>query len=394
MNQPAPVLLLGMSATGLGALRLLGRAGVTCYGVGDHGRTPAYWSRYCRHGISLPPGAIDNEIVKTLEDFAARVPVPPVLLPTSDRFVHLVSSRRAQLESRYRLLLPDHTLIEDLLDKQRFADRAQVGGATVPRSAMLRGLGELPGIARHLGFPTIVKPACKEHRSASGIPKVILLEREEDIAATVDRYAGCDGVPFLAQEYIPGGDRQHLSVAVCLDHRVEVLATFTARKQRQGNMGAGVGTYVEAFQDAEAEQDAVALLRALKYVGVAEVEFKRHAHTGRLYLIEVNPRVWTQVTLPGACGLNFPLMFYALAAGLSVPTARRTRRRFAWQSLWDDFYNTFRRGGYLAAGIVSRWQWLRQSAQARVGPYLDLRDPLPAVAQLLHVVRRAAKWPM
>lgn len=392
-GEPAPVLLLGMSATGLGALRLLGHAGVTCCGVDDHGRTPAYWSRYCRRGICLPSGAIDDDILKVLDSFSARAPIPPVLLPTSDRFAHLVSSRRAQLSPRYQLLLPDHALIEDLLDKQRFVQCAQAGGATVPRSVMLRGLAELPSIARHLGLPIIVKPASKEHRDRSGIPKVILLEREEEIAATLDRYAACNGVPFLAQDYIPGDDRQHLSVAVCLDRRAEVVATFTARKRRQGNLGAGVGTYVERFQDAEAEQIAATLLRSLKYVGVAEVEFKRHAHTGRLYVIEVNPRVWTQVTLPGACGLNFPLMFYCLATGLPLPTARMTRRRIAWQSLWGDFYNTFRRGGYREAGMVSRWQWLTQSARAHVGPYLDLRDPLPALVELLHVAREIVRRP-
>jgi len=393
MNQRAPVLLLGMSATGLGALRLLGRAGVTCYGVDDHGRTPAYWSRYCRHGICLPAGADDDDIMKVLDDFSTRAPIPPVLLPTSDRFVRFVSSRREQLDSRYQLLLPDHELVEDLLDKQRFAQCAQVGGAAVPRSVALRGLGELPSLTGHLALPIILKPACTEHRSEFVIPKVILLEREEEFAATLDRYSACNGVPFLAQEYIPGGDRQHLSVAVCLDRRSEVVATFTARKNRQGNLGAGVGTYVERFQDAEAEQSATALLRSLKYVGVAEVEFKRHAHTGRLYVIEVNPRVWTQVALPGACGLNYPLMFYCLATGLPLPTAQVTQRRIAWQSLWDDFYNTFRRGGYREAGMVSRWQWLRQTAQAHVGPFWDLRDPLPALVQLWQVARQVVRRP-
>ena len=388
MNHFAPVVLLGMSATGLGALRLLGRAGVSCYGVDNCGRPPAYWSRYCRQGTCLPSSATDDDILKVLDDFSARAPLTPVLLPTSDRFVRLVSSRRAQLDSGYQLLLPDHELIEDLLDKQRFAQCAEVGGGIVPRSVMLQGLGELPSIARDLGLPIIVKPACKEHRGISGIPKVILLEREEEIAATLDRFAACNSVPLLAQEYIPGDDLQQVSVAVCLGRQAEVVATFTARKMRQGNLGAGVGTYVENFEDAEAEQVATALLRSLKYVGVAEVEFKRHADTGRLYLIEVNPRMWTQVTLPGACGLNFPLMFYCLATGMPLPTARVTQRKVAWQSLWDDFYNTFRRGGYRAAGMVSWLQWLRQSARAHVGAYFDLRDPLPGLAQLVDVARQ------
>ena len=185
---------------------------------------------------------------------------------------------------------------------------------------------------------------------------------------------------------------QQLSVAVCVDQQAEVAATFTARKVRQGNLGSGVGTYVEAYRDAEAEQIAASLLQNLKYIGVAEVEFKRHAETGQLFLIEVNPRLWTQVALPGACGLNFPYMFYCLASGMSLPALRVNWRASSWQSLWDDFYNTFRRGGYLAAGKVSRKQWVVQSLQARVGAFFCLKDPLPALAQLRDVVKQVFRF--
>ena len=242
-------------------------------------------------------------------------------------------------------------------------------GRSCLRGAGLSALGELPGLAARLGLPLILKPARAVPGLAADIPKVILIERDEDVAAVQHRHADCAGVPFLAQEYIPGADRQHLSVAVCLDRRLSVVATFTARKRRQANHGAGVGTCVESFQDPEAEEAAIALLRGLGYVGVAEVEFKRHAHIGRLYVIEVNPRLWTQVVLAGACGINFPLLFYRLAAGLpelAQPVAWRSR---TWQDLWEDFYQTFRRGGYRDAGDVSVAQWIGQAVQAQVGPY-------------------------
>jgi predicted ATP-grasp superfamily ATP-dependent carboligase len=384
----APVMLLGMSATALGTLQLLGGAGIRCYGVDDHRRTPTYWSRYCRHGTCLPAGATDDDILKVLHEFAANEKVSPVLLPTSDRFVRLASSRRAELDANYQLLLPENELVEDLLDKQRFAECALRCGVTVPRSVMLSGFGELPGIAEEMGLPIIIKPACKDDRAITGIPKVIILEHEQQIAAAVDRYGAITGVPLLAQEYIPGGDTEQLSVAVCVDRNAEVIATFTGRKVRQGNLGSGVGTYVERFQDTEAEQIAADLLRRLKYVGVGEVEFKRHAKTKQLYLIEVNPRVWTQIKLPAACGLDFPLLFYCLATGRSLPTGRVTERSVAWQSLWDDFYNTFRGGGYRAAGLVSTPRWIKQSLQARVGAYFQLRDPLPGLAQLVDAAKQ------
>jgi predicted ATP-grasp superfamily ATP-dependent carboligase len=217
---------------------------------------------------------------------------------------------------------------------------------------------------------------------------VLIVDSKEQVAAARTRLAACAGARVVAQEFIPGPDTHHLSVAVCLDRKAEVVATFTARKRRQGNRGAGVGTYVESFQDAEAEAAAVSLLQDLKYVGVAEVELKRHAQDGRPYVIEVNPRLWTQVGLPAACGLNFPLLVYQLAAGLPVPAQTLAWRRVLWQDLWDDFYWTFRHGGYSEGGDVSRFQWLGQSWQAHVRPYFTPRDPGPSVYRMWQVARQ------
>jgi predicted ATP-grasp superfamily ATP-dependent carboligase len=393
MTARPPAVLLGMSETGLGALRLLGRAGVTCLGVDTIGRAPAYWSRYCHQGVVLPREATDDAILQALCELAARAPRPPVLLPTSDRYVHLISRERGRLWSCFQMLLPEHEVVEDLLDKHRFARRAEAIRADIPRGVSLRGLEELPSLVSQLALPLILKPIHQPRNRAARVPKVILVEQQEQVAAVQRRYADCAGVLFIAQEYIPGADAQHLSVAVCLDRQRDVVATFTARKQRQTNHGAGVGTYVESSHDPEAEASAIALLRNFGFVGLAEIEFKRHAQTGRLYVIDVNPRLWTQVALPGACGLNFPLLCYGLASGLSVPRPDRPLAwpQRSWQDLCDDFYETFRRGGYRATGDITCAQWFRQSVRARVGPYFAWCDPLPAAARFQRVARQLAQ---
>jgi predicted ATP-grasp superfamily ATP-dependent carboligase len=183
-------------------------------------------------------------------------------------------------------------------------------------------------------------------------------------------------------------------VAACLDRHGEVVASFTARKRRQGTKGTGVGLYVESFDDTEAQTAAINLLRALKCVGLAEVEIKRHAQTGRLYVIEINPRVWLQVSLAAACGINFLALYHALAADLPVPAidAPATHRKAAWQDLCHDCHATFRSGGYRGAGKVSILGWLWQSLRARQGPFFDLRDPLPAAAWICHLSSKVFVW--
>jgi predicted ATP-grasp superfamily ATP-dependent carboligase len=382
-----------MSETGLSALRLLGRVGVRCHGVDvfdtANRRAPAYWSRYYCGGAVLPHRATDEEVLSALDEVAASVSLPPVILPTSDRYVRLTSRCRDQLQRSFRLLLPEAALIEDLLDKDRFARRAQAIQASVPRTGALRGLSDLPVLAAELGLPLILKPARREGL-VLGLPKALRIEKQEEIAVAQAKYAGCPEGLLVVQEYVPGPDTHHVSVAVCLDRRCEVLMTFTSRKRRQGNGGAGVGTYVERIDEPEAEANAVALLRSLGYVGVAEVEFKRHARTGKLYVIEINPRLWSQTHLAGACGLNFPHLMYCLAAGLPLPALPAKRRIKSWQDLWGDFYEVFRRDGYHATGEVSVMQWLGQSLRAGAGPYFAFDDLLPVAAHALSVARENA----
>ncbi|MDB5172102.1 MAG: hypothetical protein JWN51_875 [Phycisphaerales bacterium] len=378
-----------MTETGLSTLRLLGRAGVECHGLDAIEPLPAFWSRYCRRGVRLPQDSTDEQIIEAAVAFAAKLPPRPVLIPTSDRMVQLVSRARARLEPLYRMTLPDESVIEDLLDKSRFAQRTGAMSAVAPRGLTISGVKEIPAALAQLGLPMILKPVRQGDIAGTNFPKVLLLETPAQVAHAREHYAGCNGLRLVAQEYIPGNSQQQISVAACLDRDGRVLAAFTARKRRQGTSGTGVGLYVEAFHDPEAQAAAVALLQELKCHGIAEVELKRHPETGKLYVIEINPRVWLQVTLPFARGINFPHVLYSLAAGQTPPSAPQNgapHRPAAWQDFFHDGHATFRPNGYHAKGEISVLGWLKESVKARTGPYAALRDPLPTMVWMASVL--------
>jgi predicted ATP-grasp superfamily ATP-dependent carboligase len=397
MSDRPAVLILGMSETGLSALRLLGRSGIRCYALDALEPTPALWSRYCRgRVVRLAPDTPEEQVLDAIIAMAARMPPRPVLIATSDRMVQLISRARHRLERFYRLLLPDRHLVEDLLDKSRFARKAPACGAIVPRSTTITGIHRLPDAIASLGVPLILKTFRQGDIAGTTFPKALVIRSEEDARAAQAKHGdSCGSLRLIAQEFIPGDDLQQLSIGACLDRNGEVVASFTARKRRQGTKGTGVGLYVETVEDAEAQTTALNLLRALKCVGLAEVELKRHAQTGQLYVIEINARVWLQVSLAAAaCGINFPALYYTLAADQPLPAidAHKSHRRAAWQDLCHDCHATFRRGGYRAAGSVSVLGWLRQSLRASEGPFLDFRDPLPAVAWMCHLAGKAFFW--
>ena len=51
-------------------------------------------------------------------------------------------------------------------------------------------------------------------------------------------------------------------------------------------------TFVETVEDTATSATAGHLLRALRYTGIEEVEFKRDPRDGKLKLLDINPPVW------------------------------------------------------------------------------------------------------
>src|SRR5262249_26793102 len=64
--------------------------------------------------------------------------------------------------------------------------------------------------------------------------------------------------------------------------------------------------------DPEMYRAAAKLADALRYTGVAMIEFKQNPKTGERALIEINARVWGSLALSIAAGLDFPRYLYEL----------------------------------------------------------------------------------
>lgn len=389
---PRLVIVLGMSETGLGAMRLLGARGVRCWGVDVALDLPGFRSRHCRRRIHVPTGLTASELTSILRCAVHGTSERPVLLPTADGFVKLLSDARDALRDRFHVALPPADLVDDLLDKQRFSDLAARAGLRTPRSVSVDGLDAVPAAAAAVGFPAVVKLRVPMDKEYSTLPKAIVLRTGADaraLAAAGPLGYGARGV--VVQEYVPGGDDHHVSVALALDARSRTLATFVSRKRRQGNGGAGVGTFVESHADPEAVRATRLLLERSGYVGVAETELKRHAVTGELFVIEVNPRLWSQVVLPAALGIDFPLLACRIATGAADAEAEPPAAPCAWQDLFSDLYWTFGRGGYFRRGEVSLAGWLRQTLASRAHPYFSWDDPGPALHRAWQGLTRATR---
>ena len=115
---------------------------------------------------------------------------------------------------------------------------------------------------------------------------------------------------LIYQEPIPGGGGTQWSYSGFFVEG-EPVAAFTACRRRQKPPDFGrASTYVLALYDKEVEQQSRKVLSALKYTGLAEVEWKRDPRDGRLKFLEVNLRCWGWHTLASRVVGNLPAMLY------------------------------------------------------------------------------------
>ena len=100
----------------------------------------------------------------------------------------------------------------------------------------------------------------------------------------------------------------------------ELKSAFCHRRLREKPPSGGVSVYRESIPlDHNLVDKSFALLQALRWNGVAMVEFKVDARDGVPKLMEVNGRFWGSLQLAVDAGINFPLLLYRLACGEEVP---------------------------------------------------------------------------
>src|ERR1035441_4766482 len=100
--------------------------------------------------------------------------------------------------------------------------------------------------------------------------------------------------------------------------------------------GFGPGDIVQPAESPEILPLAQRLLRAIRFTGIAELEFKRDRSDGSYKLIEINARPWDQHRLGHTCGADVIHAAYCDLAGLPVPPLQQHSAGHKW--IAEDVY--------------------------------------------------------
>lgn len=292
-------------------IRSLGRAGVRVIGLAAKRMTVGGLSRYCAEPLRCPDYRLDPDgFLSFLEDLCRRRR-PTVFLPLEDRAIELCLDHPEVWDPYTKALLPSRETMMLCYDKWRTLEIARENGIAIPRSHRPESLSEVEALASTWEGPAVVKP-----RKTSGSRGM----RYVDDAALLPSMWTDVHAEFpqpIIQERIPETGAG-LGVFALLDAHGEIVGLFGHRRLREYPIAGGPSTLRMSHRDDALIDQSLRLLRAMNFRGPAMVEFKEDPRRDTPVLMEVNPRFWGSIQLAISAGVDFPVLYQRLAAGLPV----------------------------------------------------------------------------
>lgn len=313
----------------LAATRSLGKAGYEIITAGERASSLAAVSRHCVRFITCPSPIKDPDgflatLLRAIEEHRVQL-----LLPMTEVTTLLLTQARSRLPPDCILPFADEPTIRRASDKAAMLALGKELAVPVPASIQISRFDELDSALPALRFPIVIKPGRSRIRTAQGWVSTTVSYAADatELKRQLEKLPP-EAYPTLLQQRIVGPG---VGFFACYAHGKPV-AFFAHRRLREKPPSGGVSVLRESTEiEPDALQYGTRLLEALHWHGVAMVEFKRDASTGKLYLMEINARFWGSLQLAIDAGVDFPLILARIAAG---ETPAQVRHRIGVRSRW------------------------------------------------------------
>jgi D-aspartate ligase len=368
--------VLGMSATGLTAVRCLGREGISVKGFDNiSADRPGFRSRYCRAQVCPDPLHRPDDLVRFLSHQVSDQSQKVVLLPTSDLFFLFLSRHRAKLADKFLMNLPAEDVAESVVNKRRVYELAAANNTPFPKSYFPRTYDEALAVKDSLRYPAFIKPywGHQWRRHFGGIHKGFKVKSPDEFLARF-REVLDSGHPALVQSYITSPEDNLFSLSLYISQTGEVLAAFPRKQVRQYPPNSGTVSLAISERNPELIANGTHFCQSIGYRGIVGLEYKLDREDNQYKLLDFNPRLMLSDSLTAYCGINLPLMQYLDVTGQRPAPRHEYADGVKWVDSMKDFHS-FKQ--YHERGELGFKDWLNSLRRAKAFALFAWNDPLP-----------------
>ncbi|SFD45293.1 Predicted ATP-dependent carboligase, ATP-grasp superfamily [Bacillus sp. OV194] len=386
MRHDLPAVVLDLSATGIGIVRSLAEQGIKVYAFDTESKQKIGKTRYASCGVCPNPVSEEEKLLEHLTRLGQTFEEKAILYAGSDDYVRFISKYRDQLFLYYLFLLPDHSLVEAVLDKRLTYDLSVKYNVPCPKTFIIDDENHLERIVSEVSFPCILKPVISsnfrnriDHRLYK---KVIFVENSVELKEEYLFYSRFG--ELMIQEVIPGEEASIYSVKTLFDEEMNLLGLWMNQKLHQFPPDFGSTAMALSIRDEDVINIAVPFLRNIKLKGLAITEFKRDERDGKLKFIEINPRIGLTQRLSIACGVNLAYLNYLLVTGQNPSPVTIQKEGIKWVYLVRDFLS-FRQNK--KNGKMTITEWIKSLSGDKVEALFSWKDPLPFIRSFVSHIR-------
>jgi carbamoyl-phosphate synthase large subunit len=204
-------------------------------------------------------------------------------------------------------------------DRIAFKETMNALGIEMPRSAPALSVDEAERIAAELRYPVVIRPAYTMGGTGGG-----LVYNVEELRVVASRGISASLIgQILVEESVLGWEELELEVVrdaknqmitVCFIENVDAMGVHTGDSYCTAPM-----LTISPELQADLQEKSYRIVEAIQVIGGTNIQFAHDPKTGRVVVIEINPRTSRSSALASkATGFPIALVSSKLAAGLTM----------------------------------------------------------------------------
>jgi len=327
-----------------------------------------------------------EELIKLLEKIGPQLKKKAVIIPCQDLNVQVISLHRERLLKWFHIMLPEHEIIEKLLNKANFYDHVLKEKLPLSTTYILEKFSDLETIKNKLTYPCVLKPSIRttEWMEETSL-KAFKVFTEVELIDLYKKYSKFTD-KMIVQQWVDGTDMNLFTCFCYYDNNSNPVITFTSKKIRQWPPLTGQRTLGVEVRNEFVEKTTIDLYNSVPFKGLGYLELKKDEITGNYYIIEANVgRPVGPSSLAERGGVEILYTFYCDCVGLKRPdNIKQQYKGTKWVHLVRDFQaflNLKKKGQLTFIG------WLKSLKGKRAYAIFSWKDPLPFLFILMKIIR-------
>jgi len=295
--------VVGDTQVGLWTVRSLGRAGLRVFAVCTSDRGLSAHSRYAAGAWVLDVGPDDPAWVDEIESLALELDVGSVLT-IAESYHRALIAQRDRFEPQIHLFSPSAEAFAKATDKDTMHALARRLGVPVAQGMTLDRFmaGSDSDLLR---FPLVLRTRNLYSAEGRAPWKAAYAETERELRMLHEQ-VGPIASNVLVQEYHPGVE-DHIQILM-QDGRPFMVGEYVGEHHMP--LAGGVTVQRVTCRHEGIVRDAVRLLQAIGWEGVAGVQFHYDPETGRYIFLEINPRFIGGLPTVIMAGFDVPYLLW------------------------------------------------------------------------------------